>query len=318
MSVYTKVLPHQLTEFLQNYTLGQLEQFAGINDGIENSNYFVTTSNGEYVLTLFEVLTREELPYFLELMAFLAEHEIPSAHPVADNGGHYLRELNSKPAALVKRLKGASVDIPTARQCGEIGKQMGRMHNASKEFPLHRKMVRGPKWWRATAESVMPQLSDQGAELLSKELDYQFSHLFHNLPVGVIHADLFLDNALFVGDELTGIIDFYYACNNFFIYDLAVTINDWCTTGDNERDLRNARVLLSSYQQERKVTVEELNAWPTMLRAAALRFWLSRLQDKYFPRGGEITHIKDPDEFKLILLNRVENADKVSTMWDHA
>ena len=159
MSVYTKAPPHQLAEFLQHYSLGQLEQFAGISDGIENSNYFVTTSKGEYVITLFEQLSREELPYFLELMAFLAEHRIPSAHPVADNHGQYLRGLNGgKPAALVKRLNGASVDIPNRMQCAGIGKHMVRMHNASKEFNLHRKMVRGPKWWKATADNVMPCL----------------------------------------------------------------------------------------------------------------------------------------------------------------
>ncbi|MBM2829601.1 MAG: homoserine kinase [Gammaproteobacteria bacterium] len=251
-------------------------------------------------------------------MAFLAEHRIPSAHPVADNHGQYLRELNGgKPAALVKRLNGASVDIPNRMQCAEIGKQMVRMHNASKEFNLHRKMVRGPKWWKATADNVMPCLAEEEASLLINELEYQFSHLYQDLPVGVIHADLFLDNALFVGDELTGIIDFYYACNNFFVYDLTVTINDWCTTGDNVRDLQNARVLLNAYQQERKVTAAGFDAWPTMPRAAALRFRLSRLQDKYFPRGGEITHIKDPDEFKLILQDRVENSDQMSKMWDH-
>jgi len=316
MSVYTKVLPHELTGFLQAYSLGQLEQFAGISDGIENTNYFVTTDRGEYVLTLFEVLTRDELPYFLELMAFLAERGIPCAHPVADNRGNYLRDLNGKPAALVKKLTGASVDIPEADHCAAIGREMGRMHKVSTQFPLHRKMVRGPKWWKVTAERVLPKIPEAEARLLREELEFQFAHLYRNLPVGVIHADLFRDNALFIGTRLTGIIDFYYACNNFFIYDLAVTINDWCNSADEQQNLRNARALLGAYQVERRVSAGEIDAWPVMLRAAALRFWLSRLLDKYFPRHGEITHIKDPDAFRCILQNRVQNSGQTRLMWE--
>ncbi|MEE9551659.1 MAG: homoserine kinase [Gammaproteobacteria bacterium] len=315
MSVYTKVLPHELAEFLQNYSLGQLEQFVGISDGIENTNYFVTTSQGEYVLTLFEVLTKDELPYFLELMAFLAEHEIPSAHPVANNAGEYLQELNNKPAALVQRLNGASEDMPNTEQCSAIGEKMGRMHKASSSFQMHRDMVRGPTWWATTAENLMPKLSAQEASTLSDELVYQSSHLYTDLPTGLVHADLFRDNALFVGNELTGIIDFYYACDSIFIYDLAVTINDWCNSGNVDKDTLNAQALLGAYQQERDVGQKEIDAWPTILRAAALRFWLSRLQDKHFPRRGEITHIKNPDTFKQILQDRIEKGDELKKMW---
>ena len=158
MSVYTNVLPHELNEFLKNYSLGQLQQFTGISDGIENTNYFVTTSKGQYVLTLFEELTIQELPYFLELMAFLAEANIPSAHPVHDNNGDFLRVLNGKPAALVKRLNGASIDIPTNKQCRSIAVQMARMHVASSKFNLVRKPIRGIEWRAQTAERVMPKL----------------------------------------------------------------------------------------------------------------------------------------------------------------
>lgn len=315
MSVYTVVTPEQLKQFLSGYALGELEQFVGISNGIENTNYFVTTSEGEYVLTLFEVLQAEELPYFLELMAFLAEHAVPSAHPVADRQGRYLQELNGKPAALVQRLIGASVDQPTPLQCRAIGEQMGRMHLAGREFTRHRDPDRGPEWCVATAAEVMPKLDTGDQDLLQAELAYQSKVRLEGLPAGVIHADLFRDNALFVGDRLTGIIDFYYACNFCFIYDLAVTVNDWCNSGDAGRDQANATALLAGYQQQRRVMTAEIEAWPAMLRAAALRFWLSRLKDMHFPRAGEITHIKDPNVFRDVLVNRVGRDDELRAMW---
>lgn len=315
MSVYTVVTPEQLKRFLSGYALGELEQFVGISNGIENTNYFVTTSEGEFVLTLFEVLQAEELPYFLELMAYLAEHNIPSAHPVADRRGRYLQELNGKPAALVQRLIGASVDLPEPVHCRAIGEQMGRMHLASDGFGLHRDPDRGPEWWESTATEVMPKVSVEDQQLLQAELEFQASIDYSDLPEGVIHADLFRDNALFVGDRLTGIIDFYYACNFYFIYDLAVSINDWCNSGDHARDSLNAAELLRGYQQQRSVTTTEIEAWPAMLRAAALRFWLSRLRDMHFPRPGEITHIKDPDIFRDMLIRRKGKDDELRAMW---
>lgn len=316
MSVYTPVSPQELKRFLAAYDLGQLEQFVGINDGIENTNYFVTTSHGEYVLTLFEVLGADELPYFLELMAFLAEHEIPSAHPVAARDGNYLHELNGKPAALVQRLKGASVDIPTAAQCFAIGEQMGRMHAASDAFRMHRDPDRGPDWCRATAAQVLPVLPAIERDLLRDELAFQSEVKTADLPVGVVHADLFRDNTLFVGDRLTGIIDFYYACNFYFVYDLAVSINDWCNSGEADVDKANAQQLLDGYRSRRQVSQAEIDAWPAMLRSAALRFWLSRLKDMYFPRAGEITHIKDPTVFRNILTERIAAGDSLREMWD--
>lgn len=316
MSVYTSVLPHELDEFLENYSLGQLQQFVGINDGIENTNYFVTTSKGQYVLTLFEVLTLQELPYFLELMAFLAEANIPSAHPVPDNQGDYFRVLNGKPAALVKKLNGASIDIPNSNQCRSIGVQMARMHVASSQFDLERHPARSGGWRVQTADRVMPKLNKEEQELLKNELAYHKTVKLDGLPVSVIHADLFRDNALFIGDELTGIIDFYDAYNGLSIYDLAVTVNDWCMSGNAGNDKQNAAALLQAYQTVRPVEQNERDAWATVLRAAALRFWLSRLQDKHFPRDGEITHIKDPDVFKAIVEHRAGNPDGLMQMWE--
>ena len=306
MSVYTTVERDELEDFLCNYSLGQLVEYEGISAGIENTNYFVTTSNGQYVLTLFETLSKDELPYFLDLMAHLAEHNVPSAHPEADKEGHYLRSLNGKPAALVMRLAGKSIEHPSLTQCAELGKALGHLHVVGQEFTEYRENLRGPHWWQQTAKQVMPKLAAAEAKLLQDELVFQKSHRLDSLPRGVIHADLFRDNALYSGDKLTGIIDFYYACNDVLLYDIAVTVNDWCCHEDGSLDDARLQALLAGYKTERSFTEDEKQAWPMMLRAGALRFWLSRLQDKLFPREGEITHIKDPTAFQRILEQRIE------------
>jgi homoserine kinase type II len=305
MSVYTKIELQELKNFLNHYNLDHLIEYYGINAGIENTNYFVTTSSGEFVLTLFEGLTAEELPYFLKLMAYLAEHNIPSAHPIADNNGEYLRELKGKPAALVERLSGTDVKEPNLIQCEEIGKTLGNLHLISPNFPDYRSNKRGSDWWKITAERVLPLMITADAKLLKAELEFQHNYQLVNLPTGVIHADLFRDNALFEGDKLSGIIDFYYACNDILIYDLAVTVNDWCVQSDGSLDTKRVDALLESYMKQRPLSDLELETWSTMLRAAALRFWLSRLQDLHFPRPGEITHIKNPDVFRNILQGHI-------------
>ncbi|MCV6636230.1 homoserine kinase [Candidatus Albibeggiatoa sp. nov. NOAA] len=305
MSVYTVVSQAELEAFLTQYNLGKLVDFKGISEGIENTNYFVTTTQGEFVLTLFEQHTADELPFFLELMAYLAEHEIPSAHPLADKENHYLRELNGKPAALVRRLAGKSVLTPNLTQCCEIGCALGQFHAVSPEFNYSRENGRGLKWWQATSQRVMSQLSAEDAALLKNEVDFQLQHKDLDLPGGVTHADLFCDNALFQGDRLSGILDFYFACNDSFLFDVAVTVNAWCTLEDSSLDEKRVEAVLKGYTKHRGLTTEEKQAWPAMLRAAALRFWLSRLQDKLFPREGEMTQVKDPDEYKNILKNRL-------------
>jgi len=316
MSVYTNVLPHELNEFLENYSLGQLQQFSGISNGIENTNYFVTTSKGQYVLTIFEQLTLDDLPYFLELMAFFSEANIPTAHPIADSQNEYIRILNGKPAALVKRLNGVSIDIANVKQCQEIGIQMAKMHLSSKQFKFSREASRNEDWRIQTSKLVMPKLNKDEQALLNRELNYIKTTKVGHLDTSVIHADLFRDNVLFIDDEVTGIIDFYYAYNGFSIYDLAVTVNDWCTSGDINRDKENIVAFLMAYQTIRYIEKNERNAWIYVLRLAALRFWLSRLQDKYFPRSGEITHTKDPDRFKAIIEDRFNNQDEIMSIWD--
>lgn len=315
MSVFTPVNEDELKQFLQRFEVGSLEDFQGISAGIENTNYFVTTSGGRYVLTLFEKHTAEEMPYFLGLMAHLADRGVPSPHPVADRDGDYLQTLKGKPAALVMRLHGASPEHPGTAQCAAMGTALARLHVAAADYPAIRPNDRGPKWWRVTAEAVMPKLDADDAALLEEEIRFQGLYRFTDLPRGVIHADLFRDNAMFEGDELTGIIDFYYACNDALLYDLAVTVNDWCSEADGSLDLERARAMMRAYHAVRPLKPIERGAWPVMLRAAALRFWLSRLHDLHFPRPGEITHTKDPNVFREILRQRIAHESELQLNW---
>ncbi len=309
MSVYTLVEPEQLEELLSHYALGELVNYQGISAGIENTNYFVTTSRGEFVLTLFEQMGAAELPYFLELMAYLAEHQVPSAHPEADNEGHYLRDFCHRPTALVKRLSGSNVSQPSPAHCSALGKTLALMHSATSGFPLYRANTRGPVWWSQTAQRVCEHLNAQEQNLLRDEINFQKAYKTLELPRGVIHADLFRDNALFEGEHLRGIIDFYYACDDVLLYDVAITVNDWCVLPSGELDLERLQAFLLAYHQVRPFTAHEQRAWNVMLRAAALRFWVSRCQDKFFPRCGELTHVKDPNVLKNILQHRQQLPD---------
>ena len=301
MSVYTRVERPQLEAFLHKFHAGTLVDYSGISAGIENTNYFVTTDTNRYVLTLFEQLNADELPFFLNLMAHLAEHGVPTAHPLANRSGSYLDELSSKPAALVQRLSGGTLEHPELVHCAAIGSALAQLHLAGQSYPVERANPRGPHWWREAVARLQPRLQSDQAAQLDAEIRFQFSHRFDHLPRGIIHADLFRDNALFEGDKLSGIIDLYYACSDVLLYDVAVTVNDWCVTEARKLDPERTLALLSAYATVRPFSAEERAAWPVMLRAAALRFWLSRLLDLHFPREGELTHTKDPQAFARLL-----------------
>ncbi len=307
MSVYTNIEKSELEDFLKNYSLGALTSYEGINAGIENTNYFVSTENGEFVLTIFEEIGFDTLPYYLQFMAHLSDHGMPTAHPVADNKNDYVRVLKDKPAAIVRRLEGKNVLEPESAHCSAIGKALAQMHNIGQSFAGVMDNPRGLAWSEKTADRVFEQLSKDEQTLLDQEIRYRKQIPAHELPKGVIHADLFCDNAMFKGQSLTGIIDFYYACNDYLLYDLAITVNDWCSDNRGELDNQLYDALINAYKAERNIQTKEIQAWPYMLRAAALRFWLSRLQDKLFPKDGEMTHILNPDVFKNILLSRINN-----------
>ncbi len=329
MSVYTTIEEDELKQFLSNYDVGELESYKGISDGIENTNYFVDTSQGRFVLTIFEHHDFDEMQYYLNLMHHLADHEVPSANPVADSQGNYLSLFKSKPIALVERLKGGSIISPTVDHCAQLGTAMGKMHAAGLSYDAHQTNPRGPIWCQQTAAEIMEKVTSDEQALLHAEIHFQKSKRDTDLPSGIIHADLFRDNALWDStndkdgcsdDSFSGIIDFYYSCNDALLYDLAVAANDWCSTDStdlNEAGLDQTRVhaLLSHYHAYRPLTVIEQDFWPIMLRAGALRFWLSRLQDKHFPRPGELVHTKNPDEFKAILIDRIENSQRYFGFW---
>jgi homoserine kinase type II len=309
LSVYTPVSEAELAEWLGNYSVGRLVSCEPIKAGIENTNYFVVTTQGRYVLTLFERLPTEELPFYINLMAHLARHGIPCPAPIADLSDHYLRSLKGKPAALVTRLAGRSIERPGVAECAELGALLARMHLAARSYAAYLENPRGPRWWRLAAREVTPFLDEKGNRLLQEELEFQAQHRFPDLPRGPVHADLFRDNALFEEGRISGVVDFYFAGVDCLLYDVAVCANDWCLVdpqADRRLDQARTKALLAACHAIRPFNALERAAWPAMLRAAALRFWLSRLYDFHLPRPGMLVHAHDPDQFRDILELRVQ------------
>lgn len=301
MSVFTKVSHKALTAFLEQYPLGALIGFQGIGEGVENTNYFVDTEDGRFVLTLFERLDHDDLPFFLGLMAHCADRGVPAPRPLRAKDGEVLRELCGKPAALVQRLEGASALTPNTAQCHAAGEALADLHSSARSFRLTAANTRGRDWRVATADQVRPRLPPEAAALLDTALAADEAARWAALPQGVIHADLFRDNVLFQGDQVSGIIDFYYACNDALLFDLAVTVNDWCFEQDGRLNRARYRALTEAYCAQREPTETEQADWSGVLCAAALRFWLSRLYDWHFPRDGDLVHIKDPTPYERIL-----------------
>jgi homoserine kinase type II len=311
MSVFTSVSESQLAAWLTTYSVGAPLALEPIAAGIENTNYFVTTRQGRYVLTLFERLPARQLPFYLGLMAHLARHGIPCPAPIADLSDRYLSELNGKPAALVTRLPGASVERSEVASCAALGALLGRMHLAGRSYAGYLENPRGLRWWRSAASEVRPLLEPAGQALLDEELRFQSLHRFPDLPRGPVHADLFRDNVLFEEGRLSGVIDFYFAGVDCLLYDVAVCANDWCLA-DPERDPRlepeRTTALLDAYEALRPLSAPERDAWPVLLRAAALRFWLSRLYDYHRPRPGQLVRVHDPEHFRRLLTARIDAA----------
>ena len=311
MAVFTNVSEADLTAWLCDYSLGQLQELQAISSGIENTNYFVTTGNGRFVLTLFEKLSADELPFYLNLMAHLARHGIPCPSPVANRRNQFLGALNGKPACIVSRLSGKSTTTPNIAQCVAIGAMLGQMHIAGQSFSQVMPNPRGAAWRAATAPQVCPFLDAELAALLDSEVALHAQQSWVALPQGVIHADLFRDNVLLEGERVGGLIDFYFACSDALLYDVAITMNDWCMNADGTPDITRAQAFLRAYHAVRPLLGGERDAWPLMLRVAALRFWLSRLFDLHLPRDGELIHAHDPRHFERILKNHIATAQPV-------
>ncbi len=286
-------------------------ELQGIPAGIENTNYFVTTSNGRFVLTLFEKLTSDDLPFFLNLMAHLARHGIPCPCPVADRHNRFLGELNGKPACIVSRLTGKSVMQPDTAHCAAVGAMLGQMHSAGQSFGDQMLNPRGSAWRFEAAQQVKKFLPAQDAAMLESEVELHAKHPLTDIPRGVIHADLFRDNVLMDGDRVGGLIDFYFACTGNLLYDVAITVNDWCMSAEGKLDKGHTRAMLNAYHAARPFTAKEAEAWPMALRLAALRFWISRLYDLHLPRDGELVNPRNPEPFKRILQNHIETKQPV-------
>jgi homoserine kinase type II len=306
MSVYTTVTAEQLDAWLARYNVGPLAALEPIAAGIENTNYFVTTGKGRYVLTLYERLPAEDLPFYLNLMAHLARAGVEVPAPEPDRTGALFSLLNGRPAGLVARIDGRAVEQADPAHCAAVGAALARLHIASHTYRARLTNRRGPAWWRQAARAVRPFLEDEQRRLLDEEIRYQVGYGKGKLPRGAIHGDLFCDNVLFDGDRVAGIIDFGFAATDFFAYDLAITANDWCVDGATGRvDPSRCAALVGAYHAVRPLNDDERRQWPTLLRAAALRFWLSRLYDLHLPRPGELTHAHDPRHFERILRERV-------------
>jgi len=301
MSVFTPVALELLAPWLARYAVGRAVDLRGIEAGVQNSNFFLTTTLGRYVLTLFETMPRAELPFYLHLMAHLARHGLPVPAPIADRDNEYLGTLAERPAALVTRLSGRSDMSPDAARCERVGAMLAGLHLAGLSYGRRQANPRGAAWRAATAEQMLPHLAAAEQTLLGEEMAFQQRLNLAALPQGVIHADLFRDNVLWDGAHIGGVIDFYFAGVDALLFDVAVTVNDWCAAPDGPLDLARSTALLAAYHAERPFTDAERAAWPGVLRAAALRFWLSRAADFHLPREGEMVLVKDPDQYRDLL-----------------
>ncbi|HWU66619.1 MAG TPA: homoserine kinase [Methylophilus sp.] len=304
MSVFTTLSLEEVRQWLAPFNVGELQTLRGIAAGITNTNYFVETSESRYVLTVFEKNDFDELPYFVHLMTHLSRHGIPCPKPVTDENHIALHRIHGKPALMVSCLKGSDVSQPNVKQIEAVAWTLARMHVAGLDFHEQSHNQRGQGWRVMTAQQVMPKLAPVQQHLLQEELEFQHGLDLSRLPHGVIHGDLFRDNVLFDGDALGGFIDFYYACHDVLAYDVAIAANEWCVDANGNFVDEKLAAFMNAYQSERPFTEAEKTHWPALLRRAALRFWLSRLYDFYYPVAGELTHAKDPAHFERILLNR--------------
>ena len=314
MAVYTEVSPELAQALLHTLDLGELQQLQGCAQGIENTNYFVTsTCDGqvqEWVLTVFERLQFEQLPFYLNLMTHLAQRGLPVPNPVALPDGSTWLSVQAKPAVLVNRLRGQSLSQPSPGQCAALGQMLARLHLAGRDYAGRQPHLRGLSWWNDVAPQVRTHLNAEQLSLLQSELAYQ-NHIaataaYAALPRGAIHADLFRDNVLFSGDAVSGLFDFYFAGVDSWLFDLAVCLNDWCMEPLSAQPLpEHYRQLLGGYHRVRPLCAAERQLLAAMLRAAALRFWLSRLWDYYLPRDAHLLKPHDPTHFERVLQERV-------------
>ncbi|NKQ13078.1 homoserine kinase [Pseudomonas sp. SST3] len=305
MSVFTPLQREELEAFLAPYQLGRLRDFQGIAAGSENSNFFVSMERGEYVLTLVERGPTQDLPFFIELLDVLHSARLPVPYALRTARGEALRDLAEKPAMLQPRLPGKHIAVPNTHHCAEVGRLLARLHLATREQVIERRSDRGLDWMQEEGPSLAMALPEDQLPLLRNGLAEiaELKPKILALPRANLHADLFRDNVLFEGSHLTGVIDFYNACSGPMLYDIAITVNDWCSHPNGELDEERSQALLAAYSSLRRFTPAEAELWKPMLRVACIRFWLSRLiAAQNF--AGQPVLIKDPDEFRRLLAAR--------------
>lgn len=310
MSVYSHINFNELEQLFQHYALGQVIDYVGITDGIDNSNYFVSTDQAEFVLTIFESMDKAQTADFIALLHYVKAHDLPCVAPIADKQGNSLLSFHAKPVAVFNRIAGKSVINPTLAQCEQIGVHLARLHLCTQNFDFPYQSQHDLSWCEQSANSIQAYLTADDADCISSELNWQKSQTLADLPTGVIHADLFRDNVLFIGEQLTGLLDFYSAGVGYLVLDLAITVNDWCRL-DEGLDQHRLMALINAYNTVRPLTVAETKVFLAMLRLAALRFWLSRCQRDTSQHIPSIAPEKDPKVFKRLLMFYRQHGDSV-------
>ena len=301
MAVYTDVAAEELAEFLKGYDIGELLSYKGIAEGVENSNFLMHTSKGAYILTLYEKrVAEDDLPYFLSLMAHLAGHGVVCPQPARNRSGAVFSTLAGRPAAIINFLEGMWPRRPNVAHCAGVGEALAKVHLAGRDFPLVRNNPLSVAGWRPLFERAADRADSVQAGLrdfIARELDHLEASWPNDLPEGVIHADLFPDNVFFLGDRLSGLIDFYFACTDTLAYDIAICLNAWCFEPDHSYNVTKGRALLHGYVATRPLEIEERVALPLLARGAALRFLLTRLVDWLNVPAGALVRPKDPLEY---------------------
>jgi homoserine kinase type II len=317
MAVYTDVAAEDLAEFLEGYDIGEMLSYKGIAEGVENSNFLLHTTKGAFILTLYEKrVAADDLPYFLSLMGHLATHGIPCPQPATNRKNQSFGELLGKPAAIINFLEGVWPRRPNAAHCAGVGGALAKMHLAGRDFPLMRKNPLSVRGWRPLFEMAASRADEVQTGLgdfLKQELHYLEAHWPPDMPQGVIHADLFPDNVFFLGEKLSGLIDFPFACNDTLAYDVAICLNAWCFEADQSFNVTKARAFLGAYARERKLSQAEQQALPLLARGAALRFLLTRLVDFLNVPKGALVRPKDPLEY----VRKLRFQQTVSSMRDY-
>ncbi len=313
MAVYTSLSDSDMRALVADYYLGELVSFQGISGGVENTNYFLITTTGKYVVTLFEEFELEEVPYFLDVVAHLKHKGFNVPAALIDIHGERLRMVNERPAIIVDCFPGTELKQTDVSSCQLMGAALAKLHIAGEDFPEHRDSHRGVTWWHKTSKAIESELEPVQAELLMSQISAfdAFIADHADLPKTTIHGDLFYNNTLFEDGKLSAVIDFYNACHSWVMYDLAIVVNDWCSDIETgELDMPKYRALLKAYLYEREVSDEEVMAWPYMLRIAALRFWLSRLEAWHGAKSDPVRLAQqhDPLEFQRILEARIRYA----------